>query len=311
MIEKQIVFKHLIESMQEGLIFIDENETLAYYNHSVLNLLSPNIKSLIGKNIFSCHMLEKEDEVKKIIKKFKSGQRTPIQHTRRVGKKYYEDRIYPVCNPEGKYMGLLFLIQDVTKRKKLEEEIRALAIKDGLTGLFNLRHFYEQLKREIARFKRDKAYNISLIFFDIDNFKQYNDLYGHKEGDAILQTVAEIAAKVTRSNIDSVFRYGGDEFAVILPDTAQTAAVFVAERLRHTYAQKDVNNTSLSIGVISYDKTMDIDTFITRADQSMYAAKFAGGNRVQLYHTGLARPKQPMQSAIKKAKNTNNTSPEK
>ncbi len=292
MINKKILFEHLLESMQEGVIFIDENDNLAYFNNSTLKLLPTNLDKYIGTNIVNCHIPENIETVQKIIEQFKEGKHEHYHHIRHIGGKFYEDRIYPVLSQKGEYLGLLLLLQDITKRKKLEDEIRSLAIKDGLTGLYNLRHFYEELERELARSQRQKGYKISLIFFDIDKFKQYNDLFGHLTGDEALKNVADIAAKVTRKNVDSVFRYGGDEFAVILPDTPEKSAVIVAERLRKAYAEINPNNTSLSIGVIAYSPEMDIDQFINSADRAMYAAKFAGGNRVQLFHPDIILPEQ-------------------
>ncbi len=283
MIEDKLIFEHLIESMQEGVLFVNEANKLIYCNTNARKLLPLDIERLVGQDILECHIREKRDAALKIIEKFRSKQRTNYQHVRQIKGKYFEDRIYPVRNPAGDYMGLLIIMQDVTKQKKLEDEVRSLSIKDGLTGLYNLRHFYQELSREIARFKRKPGYNISLLFFDVDHFKQYNDKYGHKLGDEVIKKVADVAAKATRKNVDSVFRYGGDEFAMILADTSQENALIVAERLRTAYAAANTYQSTLSIGVIAYDPAMDIDTFIERADQSMYAAKFAGGNRVYLY----------------------------
>ncbi len=283
MIENKIIFERLVESMTESVIFIDADNRFAFFNSKAAKLVPANLDKLIGKNIMSCHMVEKQSTVLKIIQNFKTGKRTNYHHTRCMKGKYYEDSISAVRDPQGKYLGLVIVAQDVTKKVKLEKQTKALAIKDGLTGLYNLRHFYQELKRELARINRKMNRTISLLFFDIDNFKQYNDLFGHKQGDKIIQQVGKIAAQTTRKNVDSVYRYGGDEFAVILPGTAEKAAVVVAERLRETYEGLKLHNTTLSIGVICYDHKLGIDSLVEKADEAMYAAKYAGGNCIHVY----------------------------
>jgi diguanylate cyclase (GGDEF)-like protein/PAS domain S-box-containing protein len=283
MIENKIIFERLVESMVEGVIFIDADNRFAFFNSKANQLVPTDLDKLIGEDILACHLVEKQATVLKIIQNFKSGKRTHYRHTRYKRGKYYEDCISAVRDPQGKYLGMVIVAQDVTKRVKLEKQTQALAIKDGLTGLYNLRHFYQELKREITRIERKTYGTLSLLFFDIDNFKKYNDLFGHKQGDKVIQRVGKIAARTTRKNVDSVYRYGGDEFAVILPDTPQREAVIVAERLRKNYEAFKLHNTTLSIGVIGYSADLEIDSLVEKADAAMYAAKYAGGNRVHLY----------------------------
>jgi PleD family two-component response regulator len=99
-------------------------------------------------------------------------------------------------------------------KERLEEEVRRLSITDDLTGLYNYRQFYKTLESELARLKRQKT-SLSLLMFDLDNFKRYNDRYGHLEGDKVLRKIGEIINRSIRSNVDSGYRYGGDEFAVL------------------------------------------------------------------------------------------------
>ncbi|SLM29896.1 Signal transduction family protein (GGDEF domain protein) [Desulfamplus magnetovallimortis] len=116
--------------------------------------------------------------------------------------------------------------------KKLEE----LAVTDGLTGLYNQRHFYDQLNTEIERHMRYHA-PLSLMLFDIDCFKQFNDTYGHIEGDKVIVSLAKVTKSCMRS-LDTAYRYGGEEFTVILPETDLRQAAIVGERLRATFEQE-------------------------------------------------------------------------
>jgi len=160
--------------------------------------------------------------------------------------------------------------------KKMEE----LSVTDSLTGLYNRRHFYRRLKEEMARGKR-QTHSVSLLVVDLDNLKDYNDAHGHLRGDKVLRAVAQAITASIRQDVDSGFRYGGDEFAVILPYSDRDEAGDVAERIRKTFEDFGLDGTSISVGLAELDHEEEIDDFVTRADSAMYNAKNAGGNRVQ------------------------------
>src|ERR1035437_2103378 len=113
--------------------------------------------------------------------------------------------------------------------------LEQLAITDDLTGLYNHRHFYDRMAQEVARAQR-YGLALSLLIIDIDDFKRYNDAFGHRAGDGLLHDVALLLKTETRHNVDLVARYGGEEFAIILPSTGAEAATVVGERLRDTLA---------------------------------------------------------------------------
>ncbi len=160
---------------------------------------------------------------------------------------------------------------------------RDLAITDGLTGLYTHRYFQERLKDEVARAKRYGG-TLSLLMIDTDHFKRFNDTYGHPEGDKLLQRIAQFLKGTLRES-DIVCRYGGDEFAVILPNTNKEDAVKIAERIREGYKvvnlpQHEVKVT-FSIGVANYPiDASDKESLINVADQNLYKAKKGGRNRV-------------------------------
>ena len=169
--------------------------------------------------------------------------------------------------------------QTLKEKGRLEEEVQRLSITDDLTGLHNYRHFYKTLELEIARLKRQRT-ALSLLMFDMDNFKRYNDLYGHLEGDKVLKKVGEVVNRLIRSNVDSGYRYGGDEFAVLLVGATLDQAMPIAERLRISIEQAGFRDISVSIGVTEFYPDYNLREFVRLADDSLYAAKHSGGNRV-------------------------------
>jgi diguanylate cyclase (GGDEF)-like protein len=186
-----------------------------------------------------------------------------------------------------------------TERTRMMEKLQKLAITDGLTKLYNSRSFYTQLELEVDRFNRYK-HPLALLLLDIDNFKEYNDSYGHLEGDKVLVRFSQIIKTCLRAN-DSAYRYGGEEFTVILPETTGDEAKTVAQRIRASLeAEKykpvpgKVARITISIGVTQCYPKEELSTFIRRADKAMYLSKENGRNRVSLL---LAEP--PVKSKLK------------
>lgn len=186
-----------------------------------------------------------------------------------------------------------------TERTRMMEKLQKLAITDGLTKLYNSRSFYTQLELEVDRFNRYK-HPLALLLLDIDNFKEYNDSYGHLEGDKVLVRFSQIIKSCLRAN-DSAYRYGGEEFTVILPETTGDEAKTVAQRIRASLeAEKykpvpgKVARITISIGVTQCYPKEELSTFIRRADKAMYLSKENGRNRVSVL---LAEP--PVKSKLK------------
>ncbi|ADH85632.1 sensor domain-containing diguanylate cyclase [Desulfurivibrio alkaliphilus] len=169
---------------------------------------------------------------------------------------------------------------------RLYETVRRLSIYDPLTGLFNHGQFYNLLAEELSRHQRTGR-PLSLLMLDIDHFKKVNDTYGHRAGDAVLQQLSGLLKKQARA-IDRVCRYGGEELALILPETDREAARQTAERLRRhvekccfaTCGQQEIGVT-VSIGAATCpDAAISAETLVNAADRALYAAKRAGRNRV-------------------------------
>lgn len=187
---------------------------------------------------------------------------------------------------------LLLRLKRVLKERRLTKErnrilskLENLAITDGLTKLYNLRHFYHLLEIEIDRCHR-YSHPLALMLLDIDKFKVYNDTYGHLEGDKVLVRIGQIIHSCRRT-IDSAFRYGGEEFTVILPETTAQEAKNVANRIKtavefENFFPEPGNavNVTISIGVTEYYEKESLSAFIKRADQAMYLSKEKGRNTI-------------------------------
>ncbi|MBN2413614.1 diguanylate cyclase [candidate division KSB1 bacterium] len=168
-----------------------------------------------------------------------------------------------------------------------KETLRQLAIKDGLTNLYNHRYFKDAINNEIERAKRNHT-QFSLIMFDIDYFKNYNDTNGHLAGDDVLRIIAELVQRNIRS-IDVAARYGGEEFALIFPETNKTAAKFIANKIKnlidgykfYNEASQPNGKISISVGVATYPiNGTSIEELIDCADRRLYIAKAKGKNQV-------------------------------
>lgn len=171
------------------------------------------------------------------------------------------------------------------RERRMVMELEQLSLSDGLTSVYNRRAFDQKFMNEVERAYR-QDYQLFLAIVDIDNFKEYNDKHGHTEGDHVLISLAEILNECTRVNVDMVFRIGGDEFAVLLPQTSGNQATEIVQRILLKYIEANYGKTTLSIGIVScqrdpeLSKPEDIIRMKKKADKAMYEAKNSGKNCV-------------------------------
>ncbi len=221
------------------------------------------------------------------------------------GERHFLSIKFPLRNPDGSVRGLCGISSDITQRKADEQRIRELAaqlelerdyaqasaLTDGLTRLANRRHFDDTLNAEFYRLKRSWA-PLSLIMLDVDHFKNFNDHYGHPAGDACLRAIgAAIQATVGRAS-DLAARFGGEEFAVVLPETDAAGALGMAERIRKAVEDLALPHgwnsagptVTVSLGVVtrSASDLASPDRMVHLADKALYAAKLGGRNRVSV-----------------------------
>jgi diguanylate cyclase (GGDEF)-like protein len=234
-----------------------------------------------------------------------------VRVPRSDGDRYYITTAKPVLNSEGEVASVICISKEITERKRMEEELRKAneqlsrqlaeieslhetlkeqAIRDPLTGLYNLRFLTESMKREIAQAIRANT-SLSVVLIDIDHFKDFNDTYGHKAGDEVLQALGKMLRTQTRAG-DIACRYGGEEFMVIMPSASPEEALKRADEWRKTFESTQINNKGMllsatfSAGVATFPVHGSTDDEIWRAaDNALYSAKSAGRNRVAQYES--------------------------
>jgi diguanylate cyclase (GGDEF)-like protein/PAS domain S-box-containing protein len=196
----------------------------------------------------------------------------------------------PIHDDDGNLIAVVETLRDMTEHKRAEMALKTLAAKDSLTGLANRRSFDQAIEIEWARAERSGR-PLALLFADVDHFKRFNDNHGHQRGDECLRDVAAMIGRTAIRPTDLATRYGGEEFAIIMPETDMAAACTVAERLRQAVAEMRIaldepagdEWVTLSVGVATYVPGQEVvgpDWLIGQADQALYAAKHLGRDRV-------------------------------
>jgi diguanylate cyclase (GGDEF)-like protein len=159
------------------------------------------------------------------------------------------------------------------KNRKLEK----LSTTDELTGLYNQRHFHSTLEKEVS----GGRHSLCLLFFDVDGLKTYNDTYGHSGGDDVLKAVAQSLSQSIAKNTGSGYRYGGDEFAVILTESCADQAVQIARKINEGLKKVEFQHVKLSFGIAELCSGMDSKTLFSHADDAMYVAKRCKGTNAE------------------------------
>lgn len=180
-------------------------------------------------------------------------------------------------------LGVGTLIRQTRKIDYLNHEVERLSITDSLTGLYNVGHLHEELRKEVERSRRTGR-PLSLVFFDVDCLKELNDVHGHQAGSRVLEALGRALPTVIRKNVDSAYRWGGDEFVIVLPEAEHDGAYGVAERLRSMVAEKKIEeikdyDVTISLGVSELQAGEDPAAFLQRVDMAMYESKRGGKNR--------------------------------
>ncbi|MCE7859652.1 MAG: diguanylate cyclase [Chloroflexi bacterium CFX2] len=297
----------LIETMQDGVILIDARNRVVDVNPSALRWLGWNQHSPIGRD-----MEEILGDWYNQITIFPADLYIETEvHTTDKPERYFDLRVEPLTDKKQMMTGRLIVFRDITRQKMaekafrdahdrmrlhlkeielLQEELREQSIRDPLTGLFNRRYLEETFERELARAIREET-TLSVCMADIDNFKSFNDRHGHKAGDLVLKTLAEIFTTHSRA-ADVVCRYGGEEFLILMPGADLDTTARRAEDWRSIFEQSriefdgEILSTTLSLGVAVFPhQGRTSDEVIKLADEALYLSKHGGKNKVS-----VARP---------------------
>ncbi len=211
------------------------------------------------------------------------------------GERYLYFLAAPVLDEKGRTVLAVETLVDFTDKRRLEDELRRLSVTDDLTGLYNQRFFFATLGREVDSARR-YGHALCLLLLDLDNFKSYNDRYGHLEGDKVLAGCARELRRQVRTT-DLACRYGGEEFVVLIPRSSLEEALAVAQRVRQGIAAlgfaadggqgpEQDHQVTVSVGVADLGPREGPQDLVARADQAMYAAKNQGRDRVAVYAFG-------------------------
>ncbi|MGB5216751.1 MAG: diguanylate cyclase [Smithella sp.] len=289
-------YRALVENASDMVFRTDQNGYFTFANVSTILMTGYEEDEIIGKRYMEIiHPSMREEAAKffknQFVKKIKNTySEYPI--IKKDGSEIWLGQNTQLIMERGKITGFQAVSRDITERKRLEKDLkeseeryRQLSIIDDLTQLYNARHFHRQIKMEINRLER-YDYPLTLLLLDIDDFKVFNDTYGHLEGDQVLMRLGQVIKRCLRK-ADSAYRYGGEEFTIILPMTTSQEGVVTAERIREELSKEDFTpipdenvHLTVSIGLSQYRQKESIKDFVSRVDQLMYKSKKNGKDRV-------------------------------
>lgn len=267
----------------------DDGETpIVYVNEAFTKLTGYSLEEVRGRDPRFLQGDDRDQEGRKGLRhaiQQHGTSRVRLRNYSKSGRCYWLDiSLMPLNDEHGRVTHFAAIERDVTAEVRRENRLRELALTDELTELLNRRAFDNELQRELGR-RRRYGSCFALLMFDIDHFKDVNDTYGHPVGDRVLESLGDLCRQHFRTQ-DVIARIGGEEFAVLLPETDHEGALEVAERFRSLVEQSTflLEDTSLritvSIGVTTSTGVESVDELFSAVDDALYEAKESGRNRV-------------------------------
>ncbi|MFQ5712957.1 MAG: diguanylate cyclase [Candidatus Scalinduaceae bacterium] len=304
--ETKDYLENILQSTYDVVITTDESANIVEFNKRAERILGYTREEVIGESVERFYL--NRNEVEELMNRIQSEE-VVINYETKLKSKQGEiiDMIITISqlkDNSGNFIGTVSVGKDIIEKKKLESELKGkdvelerLSITDNLTGLYNRRYLYAELEKEMDRARRQN-YPISMILFDIDKFKRYNDTYGHQEGDEVLKMVGKLVPEYVRHNVDSVYRYGGEEFVVIMPQADKEKAIDIAERIRLAFedckfylnapsGKSTKKCLTVSMGIEELKTGYDTKQFIANTDAAMYQSKRLGGNAISTAGSGF------------------------
>jgi len=298
--KSEIRFQRIVETAIEGILIFDEHYKITFANRNMASILGYTVAEMIGRSYAS----------------FFPESHMYIYNYQEALRKKGEDSVYECCllrkdgrkhwflvsataiiDDFGRFDGSFAMLTDINERKEMElllkesnRQLTELSNKDSLTGVANRRCFDSALEYEYSRLRRSNSH-LSIILFDIDHFKEYNDHYGHVMGDECLRQIGRVLESCINRSVDLAARYGGEEFACILPDTDIYSAVKIAEDIRQRIHDLKIEHkkssvsefvtASFGVTTVQYSSERALEDIIAEADRLLYKAKVSGRNTIE------------------------------
>lgn len=276
----------LVQESNALIIGVNEEGKIDICNKKMLEFLELTEKETLGQYFWKVKPSIKKKEALEIFNLLieeKPVENAELELTINKENHYFILDTYSLRD-DGFTNGRMISLKNITERKEMERKLHELSVKDELTGMYNRRYFQSKFEEEIIRSERYQ-HDLSLIMIDLDHFKQVNDTYGHVAGDYVLKEIGRaIESSIRRTDISA--RLGGEELAVLLPETKQSDAYEVAERIRlkimelEFEVEQGVFKVTASLGVTTQSEGFVIEQMLEEADRALYAAKENGRNKV-------------------------------
>ncbi len=260
----------LLNATAEAAVLLLLDGTIQALNDKAAGDFGAHASDIVGKNIYDLLppdlALRRRKRQRTVVKT-----KRPLRVEEQQDGRWFDVNIFPVTDADGRVIQCAVFGREITENKQMEQELTRLSITDDLTGLFNQRQFIEKIEQEVDRADRMR-YPLCLVIMDVDNFKVYNDTYGHLKGNEILRGIGEIIRSSIRKDVDSAYRFGGDEFAVILPYADKDTALEIIERIGQRTV-RELDGVSISFGIAPLTGSITARELIHSADKLMYEQK--------------------------------------